>query len=64
MTTLNGYNNNLLLTKTTPQFEGRLVGDKQTNEFHIPLTSTVVLKHKKEKLYVALDFENSMTIDA
>ena len=38
--------------------------DEQTNELYIPLTSTVVLKRKKEMLYVPLDFEKSPTIDA
>ena len=34
-----------------------------TNELFIPLSSTIVLKRKKEKLYVPLDFENGLTID-
>ena len=29
----------------------------------MPLSSTVVLKQKKEMLYVPLDFENSLTVD-
>ena len=38
--------------------------DEQTNEMYLPLTSTVVLKRKQEMLYVPLDFENNLTIDA
>ena len=38
--------------------------DEQTNEVHLPLTSTVVLKRKQEMLYVPLDFENIPTVDA
>ena len=35
-----------------------------TNELYMPLSSTIVLKRKKEMLYVPLDFENGLTIDA
>ena len=38
--------------------------DEQTNEVYLPLTSTVVLKRKHEMLYVPLDFENILTVDA
>ena len=38
--------------------------DEQTNEFYLPVTSTVVLKRKQEMLYVPLDFENNLTVDA
>ena len=38
--------------------------DEQTNELYLPLTSTVVLKRKQEMLYVPLDFENNLTVDA
>ena len=38
--------------------------DEQTNEVSLPLTSTVVLKRKQEMLYVPLDFENNLTVDA
>ena len=38
--------------------------DEQTNEVYLPLTSTVVLKRKQEMLYVPLDFENNLTVDA
>ena len=49
---------------TTSQIEERLVRDDITNKLYMPLSSTVVLKRKKEMLYVPLDFENSLTIDA
>ena len=35
-----------------------------TNELYMPLSSTFVLKRKKEMLYVPLDLENGLTIDA
>ena len=38
--------------------------DDITNELYMPLSSTIVLKRKKEMLYVPLDFENGLTIDA
>ena len=38
--------------------------DEQTNEVYLPLTSTVVLKRKQEMLYVPLDFDNNLTVDA
>ena len=38
--------------------------DEQTNEVYLPLTSTVVLKRKQGMLYVPLDFENNITVDA
>ena len=34
------------------------------NELYLPLTSTVVLKRKQEILYVPLDFEKNLTVDA
>ena len=40
------------------------MGDDITNELYMPLSSTIVLKRKKEMLYVPLDFENGLTIDA
>ena len=49
---------------TISEIEERLVRDETTNEFYIPLSSTIVLKRKKEMLYVPLDFENDLTIDA
>ena len=50
--------------KTISQIEERLVRDESTNEIYMPLSSTIVLKRKKEMLYVPLDFENGLTIDA
>ena len=38
--------------------------DEITNELYMPLSSTIVLKRKKEMLYVPLDFENGLTINA
>ena len=35
-----------------------------TNELYMPLSSAIVLEQKKEMLYVPLDFENGLTIDA
>ena len=52
------------LTAATPLIEERLVRDEQTNEIYLPLSSTVVLKRKQEMLYVPLDFENNLTVDA
>ena len=49
---------------TTPLIEEGLVGEEQTNEVYLPLTSTVVLKWKQEMLYVLLVFENNLTVDA
>ena len=52
------------LTITTSLTEEMLVRDKQTNEFYLPLTSTVVVKGKQEMLYVTFDFKNNQTVDA
>ena len=49
---------------TTSQIEERLVRDDITNELFMPLSSTIVLKRKKERLHVPLDFENGLTIGA
>ena len=49
---------------TTSQIQEQLVRDDITNELYIPLSSTIVLKRKKEKLYVPLYFEIGLTIDA
>ena len=49
---------------TISQIEKQLVRDDITNELCMPLSSTIVLKRKKEMLYVPLDFENGLTIDA
>ena len=64
MITPNGDTTTPLLTTATPLIEERLVRDEQTNEVYLPLTSTVVLKRKQEMLYVPLDFENNLTVDA
>ena len=63
-TTPNGLTTTLALTTATPLIEERLVRDEQTNELYLPLTSTVVLKRKQEMLYVLLDFEKNLTVDA
>ena len=49
---------------TTSQIGKLLLRDDSTNEMYMPLSSTIVLKRKKEMLYVPLDFENGLTIDA
>ena len=38
--------------------------DEETIEVYLPLTSTVVLKQKQEMLYLPLDLNNNLTIDA
>ena len=48
----------------TSQIQEQLVRDDITNELYMPLSSTIVLKRKKEMLYVPLDFENGLTINA
>ena len=50
--------------KTTSQIEDQFVTDDIINELYIPLSSTIVLKRKKEMLYVPLGFKNALTIDA
>ena len=64
VTTPNGLTTTPLLTTATPLIEEGLVRDEQTNEVYLPLTSTVVLKRKPEMLYVPLDFENNLMVDA
>ena len=64
VTTPNGDTTASPLTAATPLIEEGLVRDEQTNEIYLPLTSTVVLKRKQEMLYVPLDFENNLTVDA
>ena len=64
MTTPNGLTTTPPLTTATPLIEEGLVRDEQTNEVYLPLTSTVVLKRKQEMLYVPLDFENNLKVDA
>ena len=64
MTTPNGDTTTPLSTTATPLIEKGLVRDEQTNEVYLPLTSAVVLKRKQEMLYVTLDFENNVRVDA
>ena len=64
VTTPNGDLTNLPLTIATPLIDEALVRDEQTNEVYLPITSRVVLKRKQEMLYVPLDFENNLTVDA
>ena len=64
VTTPNGLTTTPPLTTATPLNEEGLVRDEQTNEVYLPLTSTVVLKRKQEMLYVPLDIENNLTVDA
>ena len=49
---------------TNSQIEEQLLRDDLTNELYMPLSSTIVLKRKKEMLYNPLDFKNGLTIDA
>ena len=49
---------------TISQIEERLVRDDSTNELYMPLSSTIVLKRKREMLYIPLVFKNGLTIDA
>ena len=64
MIALNGDTTTPPLTTATPLVEEGLVRDEQTIEVYLPLTSTVVLKRKQEMLYVPLDFEKNLTVDA
>ena len=64
MATANGDTTTPPLTTATPIIEEGLARDEQTNEVHLESTSRVVLKRKQEMLYVNLDFENNLTIDA
>ena len=64
MTTPNGNTTTPPLTTATSLIEEGLVQDEHTNEVYLPLTSTVVFKRKQEMLYVPLDFENNLTVDA
>ena len=60
----NGDDNFSPLELTHPQIEERLVRDDITNELYMPLSSPIVLKRKKEMLYVPLHFEKGLTVDA
>ena len=42
----------------------RNVGDKNSIERCLPLSSTIVHKRKEETLYMALNFSNDLRIDA
>ena len=64
VTTLNGDTTTPPLTFATPLIEEGLVQDEHTNEVYLPITSTVVIKRKQEMLYVPLDFENNLAVDA
>ena len=65
MTTYDNGDDSISPPKTTSsQIEGRHLRDDITNELYMPLSSTIVVKRKKEMLYVPLDFENCLTIDA
>ena len=52
------------LTTTSRLIEEGLVRDEQTDEMYLPLNSTVVLNRKQEMLYVLLDFQNNLMVDA
>ena len=54
----NGDNNNSPPKITNSQIEEQLVRDDFTIEIYMPLPSTIILKRKKEMLYVSLIFEN------
>ena len=59
MTAIDSGDDNIPLPKiTTSKTEEPLVTVDMTNEIYMPLSSTIVLKRKKEMLYVPLDFEN------
>ena len=48
---------------TTLQIQDQLVRDDSTNELYMQLSPTIVLKRKKEMLYVPLDFKNGLKLD-
>ena len=64
VTTHSGDTTTSPLTTATPLIEEGLVRDEQTNEIYLPLSSTVVSKRKQKMIYVPLDFENNLTVDA
>ena len=65
MTTYDNGDDNLSPPEiSTSQIEEQLVRDDITYELYKSLSSTIVLKRMKEMLYVPLDFENGLTIDA
>ena len=65
MTTYGSGDDNISPPKVTnSQIEERLVRDDITNGLYMSLSSAIVLKGKKQMLYVPLDFDNGVTIDA
>ena len=52
------------LTTATPLNGEGLVREEQSNEVYLSLTSSVVLERKQEMLYVPVDFEKNLTVDA
>ena len=65
MTTHDSGDDNISPPKiTTSQFEERHVRDEITNELYMPLSSTIVLKRKKEMLYIPLAFEKALRTGA
>ena len=49
---------------TSSQIEERLVRDETTEEIYMPMSSTLILKRKKEMLYVLMASKNGLTLDA
>ena len=65
MTTYDNGDDNIFPPEiTTSQIEERLLRDDFTNELYMPISSTIVLKRKKEMIYVPLDFQKGLTKDA
>ena len=63
ITANNKGDDNISLPKiANSHIEEQIVRDDITNEFYMPISSTIVLKRKKEMLYVPLDFENRLSI--
>ena len=60
----NGDDNISPLKITNSQIEEQLVRDDIAHELYMPISSIFFLKRKKKMLYVPLDFENGLTIDA
>ena len=58
-----GYDNIPAPKVTTSQIEEQLVRDEIAKELYMPLSSTIVLKGKEEKLFVPQDFKNGLIID-
>ena len=59
MTTYDNGDDNISRPEiTTSQIEERLVRDDITNELYMTFSITIVLKRKREMMYVPLDFEN------